>query len=105
MNKPRRHWFQFSIKSLFVIMVFAAGYFSGLATMMRHAQQERERAQAQAERAAVAERNALEQAEAMFEVMRARNAQLQMHIAKQANEEAKDALKRATAPRSKARGR
>jgi hypothetical protein len=38
-QKPRRRWLQFSLKTLFVVTIFAAGYFAGAGTFIRRAQQ------------------------------------------------------------------
>ena len=44
MSKPRRRWLQFSLRTLLIVMVFAAGYFAGLGAMLRRVQRQTEKA-------------------------------------------------------------
>ena len=40
MSKLRPRWLQFSLKTLLIIMIFAAGYFAGMGTMLRRSEQQ-----------------------------------------------------------------
>ena len=72
-----RRWFQFSLKSLLIVMVFAAGYFGGLATMMRQAEHARQDAMRQADRAAqMANESRMQAEEAMMQAIKAKEAEM-----------------------------
>jgi hypothetical protein len=47
-NEPRRPWFQFSLKSIFVLMLVVAAFFGGMAVKQRQ-MVEAERARVEAE--------------------------------------------------------
>jgi cell division protein FtsB len=78
--KSRRRWLQFSLKTMFVVMIFAAGYSAGIGTFIRRAQ----RLQQEAISAEQAARKAAEQSR-----MQAERERLRAEIALNSLEKAK----------------
>lgn len=62
-DRPRRPWWQFSIKSLLIIMLVTAGYFAGWTAAMQRVRLAEMKAKEEAERARVVAERAQMQAE------------------------------------------
>lgn len=79
-GKPRRHPFQFSIKTILVLMLIVAAYFAGKIPEQRRAEEAEQKAYEQANKAAIAEKKALELAEVL--AVRAEMAKQQAEVAR-----------------------
>ena len=94
-SKPRRHWFQFSIKAVMILTLAVAAYFAGKVPEQRRAIDAELRARNEAERAMMAEQEARMTAEesmrqAQIALQQAKNAEARLAAERISTSEAQE---------------